>query len=433
MLQEQQSALPIILLQANFHSSLHNDQLLERQKVLSKMKSFLLVFLLLIPFASAIDVSVLQKEYLAGETVQVFVNATELSSSDIVLLDVNKSALSIIPLFTEYREGQFFVSFDLSETYAEGEYTLQIQSAEDTFQIIPRNGEAVLRLKPAFTLLDAGDDTFHFQVLNIEESSTTLYLFESDNSLTVRKNELSINPNEEKNIYVDYVYSHISSDLFLNVSYADQYYIFPVIYPDLVVEQEIVEEENATEEVIVSETEEIPFVFLVTKPEVVLSLAVNTSKYGDLKVQNTGNENLSLTYSLTEDLSFLVSFNESTILLLPGDIYTQRVWFNRENSSRVGEYTGNIVLSDGNFEQSIAVSVTIEEDFSQGDTLEDQGIEIVYEGETLAETESGRGVYILGAILIAMLLALIILVAFKLRQKDERKFKEFIEETKRKK
>ena len=206
-----------------------------------------------------------------------------------------------------------------------------------------------------------------------------------------------------------------------------------MIYPDLVVEQEIVEEENATEEVIVSETEEIPFVFLVTKPEVVLSLAVNTSKYGDLKVQNTGNENLSLTYSLTEDLSFLVSFNESTILLLPGDIYTQRVWFNRENSSRVGEYTGNIVLSDGNFEQSIAVSVTIEEDFSQGDTLEDQGIEIVYEGETLAETESGRGVYILGAILIAMLLALIILVALKLRQKDERKFKEFIEETKRNK
>lgn len=405
------------------------------------MKYFLLFvfFLFFFSFVSATEVSVLQENYLAGETVQVYVNATSLSSSDIVLSDVNHSTKTIAPLFTEYRDGQYFVSFDLSENYYGGLYTLEIQDASDTFTLIPLAGQPVLRLKPAFILLDTSDDTFHFELSNIGESSATLYVTDSDNALSSRKNEISINPGEERNLYVDYVSSRIDSDLFINISYDDQYYILPVIYPDLLVEETVVEEDMSEE--IIEETvpEGSPsFALLITEPSVTLNIASNQSRYGDLKVQNLLNESITLDYSLTGDLEKIVVLNQSSVTLAAGEIYSQRVWFNPANNSREGEYSGLIVLSDGIFSQNISVDVSVVENAettSEEDVLEEQSSEeyLVYEGETLAEEESNIGLYAIAVFMILLLVALIILVALKLRQKNEKKFTEYIEGTKKRK
>src|SRR3989344_4224858 len=246
-----------------------------------KFIPFFVLFILSISFVSAAEISVLQENYLAGETVQVYVNASSLASSDIALYDVNNNPKQIAPLFTEYRDGYFFVYFHLFENYLEGKYTLEIQDAKDTFSIIPPNGQAVLQIKPGFILLDSQDDTFSFELSDVGDSSSTLSILESNAVLSARKNQLSIGPGEQKNNYVDYLYYRISSDLFMNISYDDQYYILPVLYPDLVVEEE--SEEELVEEVVVSESS---FALLVSEGTVVLTLEPDQSKYGDLKVQN---------------------------------------------------------------------------------------------------------------------------------------------------
>src|SRR3989344_5648354 len=350
-----------------------------------KFIPFFVLFILSISFVSAAEISVLQENYLAGETVQVYVNASSLASSDIALYDVNNNPKQIAPLFTEYRDGYFFVYFHLFENYLEGKYTLEIQDAKDTFSIIPPNGQAVLQIKPGFILLDSQDDTFSFELSDVGDSSSTLSILESNAVLSARKNQLSIGPGEQKNNYVDYLYYRISLDLFMNISYDDQYYILPVLYSDLVVEEEVVEEEESeeelVEEVVVSESS---FALLVSEGTVVLTLEPDQSKYGDLKVQNLLEESLILEYSLTGDLDGIVSLDVAEVVA----------------DEDVNQSSGSFpFVSDG----------------------------------TLVPKESNTSLYAVAVFMILLLVALIVLVVLKLRQKDEKKFHEYIEGTKKRK
>ncbi|HIH15464.1 MAG: hypothetical protein QT08_C0013G0020 [archaeon GW2011_AR17] len=399
-----------------------------------KFIPFFVLFILSISFVSAAEISVLQENYLAGETVQVYVNASSLASSDIALYDVNNNPKQIAPLFTEYRDGYFFVYFHLFENYLEGKYTLEIQDAKDTFSIIPPNGQAVLQIKPGFILLDSQDDTFSFELSDVGDSSSTLSILESNAVLSARKNQLSIGPGEQKNNYVDYLYYRISLDLFMNISYDDQYYILPVLYSDLVVEEEVVEEEESeeelVEEVVVSESS---FALLVSEGTVVLTLEPDQSKYGDLKVQNLLEESLILEYSLTGDLDGIVTLNESRVTLAAGEIYSQRVWFNPQNNSRVGVYSGDIVLTDGSSSESISVSLDVAEVVADEDVNQSSGSFPFVSDGTLVPKESNTSLYAVAVFMILLLVALIVLVVLKLRQKDEKKFHEYIEGTKKRK
>src|SRR3989338_5023130 len=367
-----------------------------------KFIPFFVLFILSISFVSAAEISVLQENYLAGETVQVYVNASSLASSDIALYDVNNNPKQIAPLFTEYRDGYFFVYFHLFENYLEGKYTLEIQDAKDTFSIIPPNGQAVLQIKPGFILLDSQDDTFSFELSDVGDSSSTLSILESNAVLSARKNQLSIGPGEQKNNYVDYLYYRISLDLFMNISYDDQYYILPVLYSDLVVEEEVVEEEESeeelVEEVVVSESS---FALLVSEGTVVLD--------------------------------GIVTLNESRVTLAAGEIYSQRVWFNPQNNSRVGVYSGDIVLTDGSSSESISVSLDVAEVVADEDVNQSSGSFPFVSDGTLVPKESNTSLYAVAVFMILLLVALIVLVVLKLRQKDEKKFNEYIEGTKKRK
>lgn len=401
---------------------------------------FLLFFsLFFLSLVSATEISVLEETYLAGETVQVYVNATTLFASEIVLYDSNHSAKTISPLFTSYRNGKYFLSFDLYESYLEGEYTLKVNDASDTFQIIPTNGQAVLRVKPAFIFLDPDDDTFSLLVSNIGEGSTTVNAEVFDTALDIRKTQLAFAPGQEQKYYVDYRYYKIHSDLILNLSYGTQQYIIPILYPDLTDEQKAESIEPIVMEEM-KEEEEAPvesFALLITEPRVSLELEKNQSRYGDLKVENLLNESLRLHYSLTDGLLDIAVLNQSSVILEPGEIYSMRVWFNPQNNSREGDYSGTIEISDGSFSEHVDVTLlvvgSVQSESTENVLKEaDQEYELVYEGETLVPKEDHSGLYIVAGILIFLLLVLIVLVIFKLRQKNERRFTEYIESTKKK-
>ncbi len=400
---------------------------------------YLLIFsLLLVSYALAVDV--VQESYLSGETVQAYVETGNLLSSDIALVDENGTSVKIKTSFTEYRDGLYFLYFNLPQSAAVGNYTLIVQGVQDTFSVENITGESVIQLKPGFIILDSGDDTFSFQLVEVNNIATTV-LISSSSFLNPRKSSLNIGAGEVKDLYVDYSYTKVDADMYLNLTYGSQWYTLPVFYTDLVVEEENVSEENATEEIeeVVIE-EEIPFVFLVTNKNVEQRLLYNKSISGDLKLQNTVNHTLNLSYSFTGNIDDVLDFNQTEISLEVGEIYSQRIWFNRENNSRVGSYSGEIVVSDGIYSENISVLIEIVNLLESetvvildvGENVSYEEIPLVYNGETLEEDE-GNGMYIIGMFLIVLLLALIILVALKLRQKEDRKFHEYIEGTKNKK
>jgi len=392
--------------------------------------------------------TVAQDEYLRGETVQAYVKGVDFMSADISIENSASQRLTISPLFITYREDLSLIYFDLPEGGAAAEYTLFVGDLQDTFTVV--EGTPVLRIKPGIVILDPEDDTFSLQLFNIGDTSTSVTVQPSmPTQLHPRKDIVEVDWSQDKTVYVDYSYFWITSDMYLNFTYEDQVYTVQVIYPDLVVaseEEEVAEEpvyegEVITEETPSEEEDFVPFVFLVEDATVTLTLEEDEARYGDLKVQNVHTEPLEgLSYYLTGDLYFLVELNVTEIpSLASGEVFVQRVWFNRGNSSRVGEYVGEIVLTDGERTQEVSVSIEVvsatEGDGAEGDVLEKETIEeyeIVYEGETLFEEERGIGVYVLGGVLILLLLILIVLVALKLQQKNEKKFKEYIEETKKK-
>ena len=412
-----------------------------------KVSLFLCSFLLLLPFASAASLTVFDDMYQVGETVQATVEGQSVSSGSISLVDGNGTIISISPLFSEYREGFTLLYFNLPTTISTGEYTLSVGSLQDTFTVI--QGSPVLRIKPGIIILNSGSTSFSVDV-SAPSDGTSMLVQVSDSVLRPRKSSVSVSSSMTKSVYVDYAYSDVSEDMSLLLSYGNQSYTVPVIFPGYVEEEnETVVNETveanvtvSTNETVVVSKEDLPFVFLVSNPAVTVTLNESQSVYGDLKVQNIGNDTLSsLHYRLTGDLGLILSLNQTNISLIAGEIYSQRIWFNRENSSRVGTYEGLLILENENYTNNISLSVTVvafvnTTENLEGNVLENQSTDeyaLVYEGDTLTEESNGNGVYIIGVVLMVMLLALIVLAALKLRQKDDRKFNEYIEETKKKK
>lgn len=402
---------------------------------------FLVFFLGSFSFVSAADI--LQDTYLAGETVQVYVEANSLSSGDIAVLDGNSSAVDISPLFTQYRDGLYFVYFSLPLDAEEGNYTLYVQGEEESFSVLSNDGQSVVQLKPGFIVLNKNDDTFSFQLLEKNGVGTTVVLTSSDSGvLKARKSSVTLSGSDSKDVYVDYTYGDITKDIYLNLTYGTQSYTLPVLYPDLMLEEEVVVEENGTfenvteEEEVIEDEKEVPFVFLLTKKTVDQTLFWNQSLVGDFKIQNTVEHSVNVTYSLTGNLEDILVLNETDVSVAAGDIYAQRAWFNRENTSRAGVYSGEIVVSDGTYSDAISVNVEIVESVSSVAVVENETEEVyeplIYGGETLVEEESNTGLYVIAGFMIFLLLVLIILVALKLRQKEDRKFNEYIEMTKKK-
>src|SRR3989338_7585911 len=111
------------------------------------MKVYILLcaFLLLLPFACAASLTVVDESYLAGETVQAYVEDQTVSSGSISLVDGNGTVVSISPLFSEYRDGFTLLYFNLPTTASAGEYTIAVGALQESFSVV--EGSPVLRIK----------------------------------------------------------------------------------------------------------------------------------------------------------------------------------------------------------------------------------------------------------------------------------------------
>ena len=153
-----------------------------------------------------------------------------------------------------------------------------------------------------------------------------------------------------------------------------------------------------------------------------------------MKVQNTFGENMdNLNYNLIGDVTNIVSYRSEIVNLEDGEILETEFIFNYNKNTSVGTYNGEIVFGNEDYEISLPVVVIVNiEDEEVSDSNLILGEDIIFEGQILNE-ESGNGLLIIGIVLVVLMLFLIIVVIIKLRQNPEKRFNQFIEETKKKK
>ena len=100
----------------------------------------------------------------------------------------------------------------------------------------------------------------------------------------------------------------------------------------------------------------------------------------------------------------------------------------RQPGNPVYKDQGNLVLS--NADQSISLPLTIEISGKE-EPINLSDIDFVID-EPVVEEGGISGTIIIGIILILLLIAIFIVVALNLRRKEEKKFDQYIEETKKK-
>jgi len=378
------------------------------------------------------EINLFQSEYVAGETFQAWVYDAMLSSSQISVL-YNNTEISISPLLVEHNT-DVFVYFDLPESLQNGSYTFVAGGSQVPFMV--SIGSPVLRVKPPVVILDKDAISFSIELRSVE-GAATVQVNSSDSALRPRRVELDVAADSSRSLFVDYDYADVQGDAEILLMYGLESYRIPILLIEEAapVENVTLVEENVTEVPVVPEK---ALVFLVTE-NVSLTINYNESQFGDLKVQNILAVPVSnLVYRLTGNLADVVTLNVSGIETLnAGEIFVQRLWVNKANESSIGNYTGEVILENDQYSVALSLAVTVTNTTvsapAAGGVITELNYTIVpIEGEALEEEGAGRGTIIIGVVLIIMLLILIILVALKLRQRQEKKFHEYIEETKKK-
>jgi len=424
---------------------------------MKKIIIYILTFLLSIGLvAAAGELQIMRDSYVGGETIQAYVSGIgSLSSSQISLLNNNSESMTISsPNIKEYRDGEYFIYFDLNEGWAngsyDGTYTLLAGSLRDNFTMV--SGNDAISIKPGIIVLNENDDQFSIEIKTILRAATVVIDSSNSTILKPRKSSKNIEGTTTYTLYIDYEYNEMYQDEEITLTYADEElgYTIPIIFPDLGEEEEVVEEvvnetetnETVEEEVVEEETAEVEALsFLVTSDEVSLSITPDNIREDTLSVQNILDETLTdLTFTFTGDLDQIVSLDITEVESLEADeILEVNLYVNQDADAREGTYEGDLVF--GNDEYSVTLPFTIEVTTAEEEEVEEETTEAETEveeisfdseGTGLGEEEESNGSTVIGVILILMLLGLIVLVALKLKQKPHKEFKEVVHESKKK-
>ena len=361
------------------------------------------------------------EDFGAGETVQLYFSEG-FSSGDVKLYYNFTDLVDINPIVKEI-DDEYILYFDLPLNSSIGVYNV----GNVTFNVV--ESSEVMRISPVYYIFSNDEGSFYVELESVKGSFEVLV---NATNVEPRKSLVSLSEGETKKLYVDF--KNVSEDGSLSLSYGNFSYEIKLVYfEDEVIVPEVVDEVVIVPEVVDEVIEEkVPLTFLVTKPSVEVNLLYNESVIGTLKVQNTFDEELSgLSYKLNGNILNLVSFREEEVSLRAGEIYALDFVFNENENASVGVYDGEIIF--GNTEHLISIPVMM--NVSDVRVIEEEilyGNEIIYEGD-IYEEESNNTLLYIGVALIALMVFLIIVVVLKLRQKQEKRFNEYIDETKKKK
>jgi hypothetical protein len=338
-----------------------------------KIPIILFFVILCAAFVSAQGVDVVKDTYIAGETVQAYVNKTDFSLSKLQFVDSGGDKINVGFLTYDFGDDSYFVYFDLPSTLSSGTFKLQYKVRgwvdglltdiidEDAFTIIA--GTSAISMKPAILTLKENDNTFSIKLTNHGTVAADVNVSSADNAIIPARKSINVPAGEVRTVFADYDFDSVKGDTALGLGYGSRSFSIPIIKPSV----ETLPEENKT----VPENKSVPVVnrtVPANKTPVVLQpalkfvpdlnnvshkVAVDTVINGSFGIMNTLSTPIhNVTLSTTASLAGLVDFNVSSFSVIkPKEKKYVYIWINRFRSASAGSYSGSIVVGSAEASQ----------------------------------------------------------------------------------
>jgi len=384
-------------------------------------KILFVIFLVILSSLVSADVDLVQEEYYPGETLQAYLfNFSSNPLANIYILDNENDQVTIAPLVVEYGEGLFFTYFNLPLSLEDNTYELVVVNDRANFTIV--NSTKVLTIKPGiFVLEDEG--SIKIELENVGSEDVTVELGSDNPEIVLRKTIVDVDTDESKNVYADY--DSVSRDSSITVRYNSKVYTIPLIYEEVELVVNITENEtveNVTEineTVVVGETLE----FISELTEQRIDVERDKIYEASLVVKNNLDEDIEIVVVLGGDLSDILEVeNAPSEISANGEIELNLV-LNKNKGAMPKEYQGDL--------QVISDEITLYMPFYIEVIEEGSGIEPVGNGSEepleLPVIEEGMDpVVLIGVIMIAILIVILAILYWKMKQEPKKEYKDVL-------
>jgi len=419
----------------------------------------ILAFFLNLAFVAAeINVDVLKESYATGETVQAKVQMENFAVSKLSLLDANGNKVGVGFFFLELGNNTYFVYFDLPPSMQTGTYTLYISdrrivegrleelNGTDSFDVVTAN--SAFSIKPAIVKLDPKSSSFKIELKHVYGNTIKVNISATDKAIKPAREVITLEPLESKYLFSDYIFKELSEDSWIILSFDNRSYNIPIIVPVEEVTpvsnitENITEIENVTSEATIAQ----PVIIFVNNLNVIKHrVAQNITIAGPLRFKSTSKLH-NVSFHVSPELEQVAILNVSMFPeFLPGKVYVQYMWLNKNKDVKPGSYYGRIFVESA---EGAAYSIPLELTFEEAEKKEAEkevtikpivnisvgqfNLTIVNYSELKEEKEKRRTKSLMIAIaLILFVLIAAALLAYRLRpKKGYIKMEEYIKELK---
>lgn len=405
---------------------------------------FALIFLFLfsVSLASAQPVALKRGEYIIGETVQAEVEYAKFAVSKLSLLDGAGTKIPVTFFNMKLDGNRYFVYFNIPLSLQAGNYTFRLKDRllidgelkdiinEAKFTVAQGSS---FTIKPAILNLDENAASFKIELKHSAGSAIGINLSVDDTNVKLARKAMAVSPGETKFLFADYTYGKLTKDVMLTLSFNNLKYDIPLIVTLPPSENETEEPKNTTN--ITAPAPEAP------KEEAAISLVDNlnvieytakrnatiTGPIRFITSYSKGLHNVRLTASPT--LESIVEFNVSHFQsILPNQTYSVLLNINKKREAKAGEYFGSILItSDEGASTSINVELKFEEIEEEPEPVRPKlnvseipaaNLSINY-SELNADENADKGKSLrIAIIMIALVIALIALIAYRLKPRQ---------------
>src|SRR3989344_1320395 len=314
------------------------------------IKKTLILLLILLPIASAQDISldIFKDTYHQHETLQAetFINLTladKITASNFALINKGNETIPVSIFLEEISKNHFFVYFNIPKL-DNGTYYFLVKDIKYTDNILKKTS------KSKEFYLDKVDSFSIYPGIFNRLNSTILRMTNYGNPINITLSA------EEINLSKDFLLNDIFSialdiqkdtnDFSLRIDYGNEHYLIPVI-----TYKQINNTEEEVKPIIIVKPQKNAIILLNSTFGDYFNKKLTLKKYsspkGPFYVKNEGNYKINnVRFELTDNLNEIARLNFTYISeIQPNETVTQYIWLNENQSPVKEKYSGNIEVT----------------------------------------------------------------------------------------
>jgi hypothetical protein len=383
-------------------------------------KVFFLIFLVILLGLVSANVDLIQDEYYPGETIQAYLfNFSSNPLANIYILDNDSAQVSVAPLVIEYEDGLYFTYFNLPLSLENSNYELVVVNDRANFSVM--NSTKVLAIKPGIFILE-DEGSIKIELDNVGEDDITVELGSDNPEIVLRKTIVDVGAGEEKNVYADY--DSVSMDSSIAVRYNSKEYTIPLIYEEVVVVNETV---NVTENVTVEVNETVvvgeALNFVSDLTEQRIDIERDKMYEAALVIKNNLDVDIEIMVVLGGDLSEILEVENAPSEISAGSEVELDLVLNKNKGAIPQEYQGDLqIISD-----EITLYMPFYIDVIEGEEIIEPVDDVGSEEPDFPDVEEGMDpVVLIGVIMICILIVILVILYWKMKQNPKKEYKEVL-------